>query len=434
MPVNSSAGLRENSFNELNILFEVSNIVFSKTSISEFTYSNQLNKPPYGNFVLKDNGQLDEQGLQSGTFGFLYFTNSSDTDQLKRMILPIYIEYVEVIDKIDLFTYYQIKWVAGSLNQLNVRQNDIIAQSNSTDALRKIFELRELQLQPHAGIRPSDTMNWLVVNQNMWEQLESISSRSFIPNDLIYWCWDDVDSQFKISTYKTEFTKADTTLLVRDFDSLTNTSDAVQFTEKGNVGIWKYTNYKKFNSLGSSYKNLFPNVSFLGIPSGIIKSGGIKRDNFISLLKSLQDTKIEEILSVTGINSRDAVFGDLILRKHSINGHDLYSFADIYRKYKEETYAKTFICQLYNTVGPKLGSCVSVLNVFNTSEGNLDTDLKFSDKYIIKRKLIQYDGKATNKIGRTFDAATNYVTTLFLVSDNYGNGDEHINRLLDKIK
>lgn len=426
-----SASVRENSFNELNVLVEINKFVYTRTSLSEFVYENEINKQPHGSFILKDSGQLDESMLQSGSYGILYFTNTSDRNELKRMAMPIYIEESEFINKVDIFIYYKIKWKAGSIQQQSIRDNDVIAQSNSTDAIRKIFELRDVEVEPYSGSRPTDNMNWILTNKNMWQQLESVVNRSILPNDYIFWAWDEVNNNFRVSSLLKEFSTSSEQLIIRSIDALASTSDVREIT-KNNISIWRYNEYKKNNILGSSYKSIFPNVSFLSVPGGTIQNGSIRSQNFITLLTNLNDNKIQDVLEQTEIDPNNAKFGDLIIRKQSINGHKLYSIADIYRDYKVSTYAKIFICRIYNSVGPKVGSSVSLLHMYNTSEGKLEIDYNYSDKYFIKKKIVQYDGVSTNNVGRKLDAVTNYVTTLFLASDNYGENRKYIEGVLER--
>lgn len=432
--MNDSAALRENSLNELTVLFEVSTIIYTRTSISEFYFENEINKPPYGSFILIDDGKLDQIGLQSGSNGVIYFTNSTDTTAMKRMALPVYLTEVSLIDRKDFITYYRIKWTAGTIDQLIVKPGNVIKQSNSTDALAKVFQnVPGTTVTPFSGTnRPSDNMNWLTVNKNMWQQLEIISSKSFMSNDYIFWCWDDVNNTFRISSINTEFKNNDVNLAIRSFDALNSTNAALQVSNKNGIVIWKFADYKKYNTLGSSYKKLFPNVAFLGVPTGVIVNGAISSTNFFALLNALNDTKLTDVLNQTGLGSSTAVFGNLQIRKHTLNGHDLYSIADIYRDYKIATYAKSFFCQLYNVVGPQLGSYISIFQTTNSSETGMIIDNRFSDRYFIKRKTIYYKGNYTSKAGVAVNTPTNYITTLELVSDNYADGISNIQGILNK--
>lgn len=432
----STATIKTNSRNDLNIIFECSGQVYTTSLISEFTYENELNIRPYGSFILKDNGEFKEIGLRSGSFGFLYFTNTSDGVEEKTMTLPIYLENVDNFDKVNQFSKYKIKWSAGTLNQINVNRGDVIKQANSTDALRKIFDNRNSNVIPFSGLsKPTDNMNWIIVNQDMWKQLDSVVNKSFLANDYIFWVWDDVNNKFKISSISTEYNKKDTYLFKQDPNIINSTIDSTYIIGNNELTIFSYNTHKKFNVLGSHHKKLFPNISFLGIPSNDIKSGSISNQNFITLLKSLRDTKLYDILKETGLESQNAIFGELQLRKQHLNGHNLYAFSDIYRNYKISTYAKMFMVQIYNTIGPPIGNYVSVANVNSNSSavGILDIDKRFSDRYIIVKKIIQYSGQTITAHGKEVDASTNFITTMFLASDNYSDGFDNISELFDRI-
>lgn len=432
--MNTSAANQQNDPSDLNVLFEVGGKIFDKASISQFVFENELNVRPFGSFVLKDIGDLLSVGLESGSYGYIYFTNTGDDDTKKSMALPIYLLSVETIDKVGIFFYYRISFVAGNLDQMKIKTGDVFLNSNSVDALRKICEVSKSEVTPYSGSSiPTDTMNWILVHQDTWSQLDMVVKRSFLADDFIYWVWDDVNNSFVISSANTEKKKTTKHLLVKSMDTVNPTDRAKEIFESPERVMWRYGAYKKTNQLGSMYTRLFPNVSFLGTPSENIRSVGIRKKNFISLLKSIKDTKIDEILAITGLNQDEAVYGDLQLRKQNLNGHDLYSFADIYREYKIATYSKVFVCQITNSVGPSLGSFVTAINWENSSLGNFDLDKKFSDKYMVLKKKVEYLGKTTTKAGKPIDGKTNFITTLVLVSDNFGDGTDHINTVQNSL-
>lgn len=432
----NTAPQKTNTKDDLGIIFECNGYIFTNSLIYDFIYENELNTRPKGSFILKDDGTLGEVGLPSGSFGFIYFTNTKDGVEEKSMSLPIYIDDVENFERVNQFFRYKIKWSAGNLNQLHINQGDVVKQSNSVDAIRKILEVRNSNVMPFQGSpKPTDNMNWLVVNKDMWKQLGSIVDRSFLSNDYIFWAWDDVNNRFNISSILTEFTKKDSYLFIRDINTISTTTDSIQIIGSNELTIWRYDTFKKFSILGSRYKKLFPNVSFLGIPNTEIRSVAIRQQNFVNLLKSLKDTKLNDVLKETKLSEDNATFGDLQIRKQNLNGHDLYSFSDIYRDYKYSTYSKMFMVKIHNTVGPPIGSYVSIYNINNTNSvsGNVEIDKRFSDRYIIVKKIIEYKGKTLSANGKEILSATNVVTTIFLASDNYNDGIDYVSPLIARI-
>jgi hypothetical protein len=79
-------------------------------------------------------------------------------------------------------------------------------------------------------------------------------------------------------------------------------------------------------------------------------------------LQSNGDTSKSTILEQTGMKDKNAVYGDLrIIRNYPNNTHKMYSLAHTIREYYISTYAKNVHMYLYNTLGPEIGSKVSVV-------------------------------------------------------------------------
>ena len=99
----------------------------------------------------------------------------------------------------------------------------------------------------------------------------------------------------------------------------------------------------------------------------------------------------------------------------------MYSFADTYREYKLATHAKRVELQIYNNLGPPLGSKVSFIKTSDAyKSGDASYDKVVSDKYILIEKVISYNVKKANVAGGNETmASSNFITKLTLISDNF---------------
>jgi len=292
---------------------------------------------------------------------------------------------------------------------------------------------------PSEAALPTDNMNWITPQSNLWDQLDAVVQRSYRNNDYIFWSWDDVNDTFKISSFDIE-KKLDNKYILMESDNAvgsTNTSKAL--STKGDFTIWYYDNVQKMNRLGINYTKIFPNIAFSGIIEGELESSGFRQVSFIDMLKERGDDKIEEILAYE--DGQPLSYGDLVIKRHWPNNvHKMYSFSDIYRDYKLGVYAKRVEVQIYNNVGPPLGSKVTFIKTsdgFKT--GDTSYDKTFSDEYIIIEKVITYNAKSpTVTASNEKMTSANFITKLTLASDNFdpsnnGKAVEHIDNVTKQV-
>jgi hypothetical protein len=115
----------------------------------------------------------------------------------------------------------------------------------------------------------------------------------------------------------------------------------------------------------------------------------------------------------------------------------MYSLAHTIREYYISTYAKNVHMYLYNTIGPEIGSKVSVVMYSNDRKvrGNL-IDTQYTDEYIITDKTISFSHLTPTITGSTVTKNTTEISVLLKMKSNHlkDEGFETVKKLFDSIQ
>jgi len=424
-----------NLSSELNIIVQFGDVIFTHADLLNFSLNNKLNERPFGEFTLVDRNS-DFVKTKSGDFGAVFFSNTSDGKGEKVGLLEFIVDELVQETIVASNTIYKIKWSAGNKQQL--KKHTRAFSGISIDAVDEVFSFYDTSniTYPAGAPRPTDVMTWRNIQEDMWQQLDTIIEKSFLRNDYLFWAWDEVNNTFRVSSLRTEASAQDRYIIIQSSDALTSTEAGKVFLENPDTTIWQYSRHKRLNDLGKNRDKLFPNVAFSGIRDADILTADMKQATFSEFLREVGDDKQDEVLESTGLDEDTDVFGELDVRRHWPNNiHKLYSFADIYRDYKLATYPKIIFVQLHNNVGPPIGSKVTLIKMGDDYKvAGLSLDEEFSDSFIVFQKLITYTpvNKLTSKGGANKNEAI--VITLKLISDNFaGNGVEHVTQVFEQI-
>jgi len=413
---------RDTFLGDLAVVINLDGVLFTNTEFVDFTLVNRINEPPYGQFRITD---LNSEFMKtsSAAYGNMLFTNTSDGSEKKASSIDFHVKQM-VNEKVEGGnSLHFISWKAG-VTQHN-KKITAAYKGNSAKVMEEIFAKAQAPNDikfPGSQLEyPNDTMTWITAQANMWEQLDAVVSKSYRQNDYVFWAWDDVNNTFKISSFQVEKKLADKYIILESDNAVGSTKSVKDIATDDSFTIWYYDNVQTMNRLGLDYKKIFPNVAFSGIVDGDMPSTGFRQKAFVEFLeKDVQDDKIKEI--VTFEQSDEISYGDLVLKRHWPNNtHKMYSFADTYRDYKLATHAKRIEVQIYNNLGPPLGSKVSFLKTADAQKsGASGYDKLFSDKYILIEKILSYNVKTLDiSSGKESMSSSNFITTLTLVSDNF---------------
>jgi len=425
----------------LNVTFaiELQGAVFNNATIVAFAYNNSINQKPSGEFILVDSNS-DTLIERSGDFGSIIFSNVTDTTTDKTTILPFIVDDMMRINVSNSNSTYKITWSAGTKETMVL--NTRAVKGSSIDAMvdvAKFFKYKLVERMSDAKYdKPSDSMIWRYISDDMWDSFERTINRSYLYNDYLYWAFDDVNNCVKLSSFKFEDAMEDKNLFIYS-DNAKSSSDTVKtYVDKPKLTIWSYGDSSRQNNIGSNKDKLFPNVAFSGVNNGEMNQAGCQGPCFNSVLKSTGDNSQDMIMKNTGLTGKNDVFGKLeVVRNYPNNTHKMYSLAPTIRKYKLATYGKALYIQLYNTLGPEIGSKVSVVYFgADRKVRGMNVDTTYTDRYIITEKRVKYTTVTGNMRGNTVAKDSTEVSVMLkLVSDHLGTeGFDDVSKILDQIK
>lgn len=407
----------------LGIIIQFDSVVFTSASLLKFTYANMINAMPSGEFILNDNNS-DLLNTGSGGYGQFYFTNTSDNNTAKASALHFIIDEMDQIDISGSNTTYRIKWSAGNPSALTNKTR--VFKGTSLEAMMDTCEKHNyLAIENLTDLefdKPSDSMSWRFIQDDMWSALNEVVTHSYIKNDYLFWVYDDVNNYMRISSFNLEYALNDKHLFIYSENAYTATSESKVAIDDPDITIWTYDGNRRVNTLGRDRNKLFPNVSFSGVVDTNIEQAGFRKTCFSSVLKSMGDDKQEELKTVIGA-SDDEVFGPLMIRRHAPNNtYKMYAIADIYREYRLATYGKVIYIKVHNSIGPPIGSTAIITALGNDYKVRSNSfDNTYSDRYILINKWIEFSTVKPTTTAKILPTGTQETTTILTyVSNNYG--------------
>ncbi len=422
------------SSSNIGIILTWDGAVYNHSSLSDFVLNHEVNKQPTGSFKITDVNSSFVRNA-TGTYGSVTFTNTTDGQQDEKMA-----SYQFMVDSVDTIkvtasnTLYEVVFHIGTEPQIQKTTAAYTGPSNS--ALEQIFKKHNTKCFNKVTPTPIDTMTWRVVENNMWESLMTIQSRSFLNNDYLYWCYDDVNEYWKITSILTEM-KEPSKYVILDSDNGVNPTNMAKWNlTTPPITIWPCSQEYKKTELSMHKDALFPNVSFSGFVDTKMQVAKFKTNCFSGFLQTIGDNSQKLIIENTELNKQNLTYGKLqVLRHWPLNVHQMYSFADTYIKYKVATYkAKTVYVKLMNTVGPPLGSKVTFITTKNDSKRNgLKLDEYYNGDYVILSKSYRYGTDGSDSMGREKPVDKPFFTILMLYSDSLTDDSNNVKELMDAI-
>lgn len=429
------AWTRTDSGSNLGLMLAMDNNIFTHASVPNFTFANIINKTPACELSMID---TQSSFIRERSLGFLsiYFTNTTDNIDDKSSVITGIINDINNEKQVSGNSVQVIKWSAGTQEQLI---NTTRAwNGSSVEALVNIFEERKVRFNnmTEDKVDSVDNMWWRFPQDTMWESLDACVERSYIRDDYLFWAWDDVNDNFKISSFNLEMAQSDRYLLIQSESAKTSTAAGKALLDNPKITVWSFDNQIKRNDLGKNRDKLFPNLYLSGTKDGKYKASNVEKGCFSAVLSEMGDTSKETIADATDIKDPNTTFGPRkIVRHWPNNTHKYYSLAKMYREYKLATYGKVIYVQIYNQMGPPLGSKVTVLSAGNDYKiRGFTLDRRASDKYILIEKYFDWGTESPNRLLKTVPNSSEWVTTLKLVSNNVNDGDpDHIADVLKSL-
>jgi len=424
--------VRSDAGSNLGLLIVTDELAFTHANVSHFKFVNALNSRPVCDLSVVDNQSSMMRNRSLGLLG-IYFTNTTDDIQKKQSGISGIIKSISNGQQVVGTSTYDIKWSAGNIDQLNVLTK--AWNGSSVEVLGEIFKERKVEFTNTAkdNVESTDNMWWRFPQDTMWESLDACVEHSYVKDDYAFWAWDDINSKFNVSTFNLEMAQDDKYVFMEAQDANTSTSAGVTHLDSPKITIWSFDKHIKSNELGMNREKLFPNTYIEGNGKG----ASVTKGCFGKVLGDMGDTSQETIANATDIKDPNTTFGPRkIVRHFPNNTHKFYALSKMYRDYKLATYGKVITIQLYNQMGPPIGSKVTVVTAGNDYKvRGMNLDRVYSDKYIVAGKFYEWNTVGENALGQETPVSEGWVTTVRLISNNVNDGDpDHIAELFKKLK
>ena len=424
------------------IIAKIGASVFGQTEFMSLHFRIPLNGSPVGELRLIDRSGAGITGNESGSLMVFEFNNVSDDSTQKASSMTCMIDSIHEFDSNAENTSYLIKFTAGNSTVLN--RITSAYTGTSTDSMAQVYRkfngnsLNSMGLVPmNSSVTMSDTMTWRIASENMWDQLNSIVSHSYIPNDYVYWTWDDVNDNLIISSLGLSKKQSDRYVMVQDDSALGSTDVAKVIMSNPNYTKWKFSDITRSVDIGSKREQLYPNTVLAATDATKQVTGNLSNGCFSQTMQSMGDTNGTLLQSNTNMG-KNVAYAPLAIQRHNKNNmHNMYTSAEDIRKYVYAMYSKMLRVLIHNNAGPPVGSKVTVLCIPNNyrSGGAGILDSKYSDTYIVVEKNITFTAIDVDHLGRTTPTSGRQRTVITLASDNFaGDGTENIKSVATTLK
>ena len=422
------------SNSNLSVVLIFDGVTYNSQNILDFKLVHDVNSVPKGTIKLVDSNSTFVRNT-TGNYGSVFFTNTTDGQSTEK-----YATYTFIVDSIVLDrvtgsnSVYNISFHLG--NEYQIQKETATYTGPSSSAMEQIFNKRKATVVNKLKQPPTDTMTWRVVQDNIWESLDTIASHSFKGNDYIYWCFDDVNNTWKISSFLTEMSEAPKYIIMDSDNAVMPTDNAKLNLSNPPMTIWYSSQKNKQNDLAKHKEELFPNVSLSGFVDTKTQICNCSMDCFAEILLSIGDTSQQKIKDMTQMNKNNLVFGPLkVIRHWPLNVHQMYSLAKVYREYKRATFtSKIVTIKLANTVGPPVGSKVAYVSTApDFRRKGITLDNYYAGSYLILSKSYDYGSEGMDAVGRTRSQTRPFFTYLTLCSDSLVDESNDITSLVNSL-
>lgn len=432
------SSLQTGIFSNIQIFVLINGATITQGDLVKFQYNSSLNGIPNGSFILIDRNNAFMNSANSGIYGRFYFSDTSDGLEGKGSYIDFIIDELKQLNSTPPHVTYLVKWSAGTPTAIN--NSTAAFTGNSIEAINDVAKRHSYAMADYLTGNidaPTDNMTWRFIQDNMWQQFDTVVNKSWLKGDYLYWAMDEVNNTLKLSSLNHSKSLEDKHVFLYSTNAMTNTQEAISVLDNPNYTLWYYDKDVRMNMLGANRALLFPDVSFTGVVDTDLQSAGYKKTCFIDMLKSAGDTKQEQILTKSALSDPTVTYGKLEVRRHFPNNvHKFYAGADVFRTREVATYAKVVYINVYNKVGPALGSkCCLVALAKDSKVTGLSLDDTYSDNYILAEKSINFSTETQSLSGPTPSGNELMTTTLKFVSDTIdGSGFEQVQKILKQVE
>lgn len=430
--------------NSIGLSIVIGNVAVTD-GVSEFTMEFPLNGFPYGEFTVTLPTSFTVK-IKSGIYGALTFIDSGHS-YFENSSIPLYIVSARRMVRNDNMMEYSCKFIVGTPVTM-CRHTMAVPACTSVDAFVNAFksagiEGMEDRLTP-AGVSPVDSMVWRFVNADCAEIGNDIVGHSCIPGEYSVWGYNERTGNIFITGYSTAIKNCVDYMLYSPNAKQATGGNCIVESSTGKT-LWLYGNERKGNVQGELREAMFPDIVTSSVTAGEASISSCKCDCFGELASQVgaknNDTVREEYgLSNDNKADNNDVYGELVVVSDFPNNtHKYYPVAEMLRGRLAAEYGKVMFVDIYNDVGPVVGTGVALFTLMPDFGANGPaTDMTFTDRYVVVSKKVTRKSMMSGGIigSANPDETPVMVTTLTLVSN--GSGDvsvvEDLNSLLQSLR
>lgn len=413
--------------------------------VVNFAMDFPLNGLPRGEFTLAVPTAFNAT-LKSGIYGALTFTDSGHS-YFENSSIPIYISSANRMIVNDTEMHITCRFVVGVPAMMS-KHTFAVPAATSVDAFREAFktigiENVEDRISP-TGVTPVDSMVWRFVNADSVEIGNDIIEHSCIPQEYAVWGYDERTGKVFLTGYSAA-RKACADYCVYSPNAKQATGGNCITDPASGKTLWMYSNEHKGNIQGDLRSAMFPEIVTSSVTGGKAEISSCKSNCFGELASQVgaKDTDSAradyDLGSDENGDNRD-VYGELaVVSDFPANTHKYYPVATMLRDRISAEYGKVMEIELYNDIGPVVGSCLGIYTMMPDlgSSGPM-TDYAYTDRYIVVSKHVERKTVTSGGMlgSANPDETPTLVTRLMLVSN--GSGDksviEDLNSLIQSLK
>lgn len=423
-----------------SVTVSVGGRMFDAASVSELDMAIPLNGLPRGTVsILVSN--VPDFNVESCCYGSFVFLNTG-YPSLDGRGFSFYVITAKQSQVNEATTKVTIEWRCA--NEESMKRKTMAVTGTSLDAMIDVLKSYDNPIPYVNNIMSNasgltDTMTWRYTNATLEDILIHTVNHSALNGDYLFWAFDEISQKIVFSSFKVSKAVSPPQALIYSQNALNSTNNVMYTDSNTGSRLWLYAYEERSNQRGKDLPDMFPNIVYSGITSDgkadISTCGGNCFDSVVTRYGAMSGEKARKEFNVS---DKNAMYGELlVVDNFPLNTHKSYQIADMIRKRIYAEYNKILVIGINNSIGPAVGSRVSVRALKVTKDGgNGGTDMMYTDDYIVLAKKIRKEG--TTQAGALGNQVANqsaeYNSFLVLGSNSSGyEGYEPTMAELDKI-
>lgn len=397
-------------------------IAINAPSVREFTMSFSLNAMPIGHATctLSHIADIPVAGIYGSMIIQDYGAEQND-DKSFGIYVSNFRQSQNTTDSVDI----SFDFVVGS-KETDMKQVNFACTGTSLSAMKEVVKNSEMEcvFRYADNGKNSDTMVWRLVNGNFEENMNYIVSMSYVPSDILYWMFDEMNGKIVISTFNTEKASKVRSLMFYSQDAMLSTKDAVyKPKEFAGTSIYRYQSMDREDRSSIWRASMFPNLIVdTTTNDGRKETGDCGGECLEVIMATAGAGELPSGMKPSNNKNISGVYGEpKLAMSFPMNGHKKYAVADTIRARLIAEYSRIATVRIYNHFGPPVGSCVYLMaNNLLMKQGQMEPDPDYTARYIVLSKQVtKMNFVTTGTLGNPAQTMTSEYETILVLATNF---------------